>query len=242
MSHIFKVPRQYLQGRLPKISLQKPSSLIFASLIVSCVIVSAVASAGIEPSSASPTDRRAMELPAPARKFPLWSQLPTKAFVVLGEGGFGSRRWGVYAYRPTHGGGPGAVCLQIVNLRFLRAANQISVSSGAAECGDVASRSGQPVVAQADLRDGQSSIVATVAPSAVENVKFVVDPPPDLSRDLRALTVRRAGKAHLGEMSYVAFRVTRLVCMREIIGMDASGASLFKTPRRQCPLTDLRLP
>jgi hypothetical protein len=172
------------------------------------------------------------QLSSSAQSFPLWSQLPTKSFAVLGEGVIRSRRWGVYLFRGFGSNGGKRPCIEIVTLRQLPGG--LSVGNGGPECGAIAPPATMPLAGQSAFGSVGASVVAVVAGAPVSNLRINLDPGPPRAFATRLLNPRQARRAHVRQVRYVAVALGTAGCIEEIQGLDVSGESIFQTPNRGC--------
>lgn len=205
-------------------------------LRISCglaaIIVTVAALFVVSATEASAVNESRRQLTPSAQSFPLWSQLPTKSFAVLGEGVIRSRRWGVYLFRGSGPKGGQRPCIQIVTLRQLP--RGLSVGSGGPECGAIAPPATVPVAGQSVFGSVGASVVAVVAGAPVSNLRIDLDPGPPRAFATRLLNPRQARKAHVRQVRYVAVALKTAGCIEEIQGLGASGKSIFQTPNRGC--------
>lgn len=171
-------------------------------------------------------------LSASAQSFPLWSQLPTKSFAVLGEGVIRSRRWGVYLFRGFGPKGGQRPCIEIVTLRQLPGG--LDVGNGGPECGAIAPPAAQPIAGQSSFGSVDASVVAVVAGTKVTNFRIDLDPGAPRAFATRLLNAGQARKAHVRQVRYTAVALGTAGCIEGIQGLDSSGESIFDTPARSC--------
>lgn len=200
----------------PRISLGLATVLVVASALL---VSSAAGRASNEP---------ARRLSSSAQSFPLWSQLPTRSFAVLGEGTIRSRRWGVYLFRGSGPNGGQRPCIEIVTLRQLPGG--LSIGNGGPECGAIAPPATSPIAGQSVFGSVDASVVAVVAGPQVSTLRIDVDPGAPRAFGIRLLNARQARKAHVRQVRYVAAALGTAGCIEEIEGLGESGESIFRTP------------
>lgn len=196
------------------------------------VFVIAVALLASSTIKARATNETSGQLSSSAQSFPLWSQLPTKSFAVLGEGVIRSRRWGVYLFRGFGPKGGQRPCVEIVTLRQLP--RGLSVGSGGPECGAIAPPAAAPIAGQSTFGTVDASVVAVVAGTPVSILRIDLDPGSPRAFATRLLNARQARKAHVRQVRYLAVALGTAGCIEEIQGLGDSGESIFRTPNRGC--------
>lgn len=201
----------------------------FALATVFVIAAALLASSAIK---ARATDETSGQLSSSAQSFPLWSQLPTNSFAVLGEGVIRSRRWGVYLFRGFGPNGGQRPCVEIVALRQLPGG--LNVGNGGPECGGIAPPATVPIVGQSAFGSVDASVVAVVAGTPVLTLRIDLDPGTPRAFATRLLNARQARKAHVRQVRYVAVTVGTAGCIEEIQGLGDSGESVFRTPNRSC--------
>jgi hypothetical protein len=176
--------------------------------------------------------------PSWVRQFPLWMDVPTSAFAVLGEGTVRQTRWGIYAFRGTGQRAGQSPCLEDATLYYGGGSGVgASFHSGMA-CGSLAPPAITPlttesvVTAQKGLNAPivSDTVFGTTLASSVSKVKLQLRPGPTQTRQTRLLSASQARKAHLSPFRYVVFGVARKACMSRITGFDVLGAQLFESP------------
>jgi hypothetical protein len=213
-------------NRRPKRSRGRVSAFVFALLAITTCSVAA--------GEASTSSQGTGQLPAVVRQFPLWSELPTRSFVILGEGAIAQRRWGIYAYRQANGERD-HVCVQIVSLRYLAASRQLGVSTGSPSCGAVGGvHTSHPIIAEAEFDAVRAIVIGIVSPPEVEKLILTAEPGAERVRASKGLSKRRATMAHIARVAYLATAIRPGTCLNGVEGLDARGQVLFETPRRTC--------
>jgi hypothetical protein len=171
------------------------------------------------------------KLPPAARQYPLWSQLPTRSFAVLGEGTLRARRWGVYAFRRA-GRGRSIPCVEIITLRYR--AGMVLLGGDGPMCGNISGRSAIPIFGKSDLNTVDATVIALLVRTDVSALVFRLGDGKVLKFRARQLNPIQARKSKLPQFHYLARALGQLPCFERVEGLGASGEVLFRTPKRPC--------
>ena len=174
--------------------------------------------------------------------FPLWRSVPTSAFAVLGEGKVGGTNWGVYAFRsrPT----PKARETPCIEVATITALGEYGHST---ECGSLTLSNGSenlPVFtliggSRPAARGGHNigeTVIGIAFASTVVKATVEVEPGAPVTLRTKYLSVRQGRKAHLGRFRYLAFSLSRDVCVKHITGVDRQGTAVVDAESYECPI------
>jgi hypothetical protein len=171
------------------------------------------------------------KLPPEARRYPLWSQLPTKSFATLGEGTLRSRRWGVYTFRRASKG-RAVACVEIVTLRDR--AGMLLIGGDGPMCGDLKGPSSIPIFGKSDLNTVDATVLALVVRPDVSALVLHLGDSQVLKFRARQLNPIQARKAKIPQFRYLARALGQLPCIAKVEGLGAHGNVLFHTAERPC--------
>jgi hypothetical protein len=188
---------------------------------------------GVAPHRTPAADGIQGRLGSAARAFPLWSQLPSRFFAVLGEGSIHSRRWGVYAYRGSGRNGGQRPCIELVTLRQL--SGGLDVANAGPECGTVAPPPKHlPLVAWSSFGAVDSSVIGIAAGLSVTSVQLSVSGGAERVLGTQILSPAQARKANVRQFRFVATPLPVAGCIESLEGFGASGEVSFQMPRHGC--------
>lgn len=172
--------------------------------------------------------------------FPLWKDVPTTAFAVMGKGRVRGTRWAAFVFRGTpKREGAKRPCVQVAHI----SANGMYGYSS--ECGPLApaqgsnvppvyaftggshrDRVGEPVV-------GESFIGMTFAPQ-VFNVQLGLSSGEHITRRTKVLSLRQSRKAHVRSFRYIALGLASDVCISHVTGLNAQGETVIDASTNEC--------
>lgn len=179
--------------------------------------------------------------PAWVRHFPLWMDVPTKSFAVLGEGTVRQQRWGVYTFRGKGKAAGKRPCIELATLFYGLGHRGASFTSNSA-CGPLAPPAEQPVIEESGITvqkkvNGPTvsdTVIAMTVARSVIDVRLHLEPGPSQTKRTRLLSTRQAAKAHVQQFRYVAFGLARKECISAVTAFDETGTQLFETATRDC--------
>ena len=167
--------------------------------------------------------------------FPLWKDVPVKAFAVAAEGRVRGTRWAAYVFRgtPSREGGK-RPCIDVAHI----SANGAYAYS--IECGPLAPAQGADVPPIFALTGGSSgsgvgeSIIGmTLAPEVVR-VRLELGSGMSITRPTAYLSSRQSRKAHVVRFRYLAVGLAQDVCIRRVIGVDEQGRTVLDAATGEC--------
>lgn len=171
--------------------------------------------------------------------FPLWKDIPVKAFAVVGEGRVRGTRWAAYVFRgASKREGGKRPCIDVAHI----AAN--GAYGYSTECGPLAPVQGPDVPPVFALSGGnhsngaggpigESLIGVTFAPQVVE-VRFELDSDMSIARPTSYLSRRQSKKAHVRRFRYIAMGLAQDVCIKRVTGVDAQGRTVLDAATGEC--------
>jgi len=171
--------------------------------------------------------------------FPLWKDIPTKAFAVLGRGKVRGTRWEVFAFRgPSASLGGKQPCIQVAHITLN------GMYGYSRECGPLAPARGlttTPVYALtgSSHRDtpggptvGESFLGMTVS-SQVIDLRLELSGP-SISRRTRLISARQSRKANVRQFRYIALGLARDACISHVVGVNLQGSVLIDADANEC--------
>lgn len=172
--------------------------------------------------------------------FPLWKDVPTATFAVIGKGRVRDTRWAAFVFRgsPKRQGAK-RPCVQVARI------SASGLYGYATECGPLAPAQGSsvpPVYAatSSSHRDGpgepvvgESFIGMALAPHVV-GIQLGLSSGRYVTRRTSVLSTRQSRKANVRRFRYIAIGLARDVCINHITGMDARGGKVIDAATNEC--------
>lgn len=211
-------------------------TLVLAVCVLSGVV--AVGSSADDPASVGQASERTSE-DRGFNSFPLWMDVPGRAFITLNEGRLGDgTRWGVYASRVGQGQkGRGNQCLSVARI------THAGGYGDAHRCGEPTPSGNQPPVYVSMSGSYQNRpngpIIGEVVMALsfrvdVKRVKLELADSGSMVRPTKLVNAAQMRKTGLPAFRYVALGLQEDVCVETVIGFDQSGDLIFEAPTRLC--------
>lgn len=172
--------------------------------------------------------------------FPLWYEIPVKAFAVLHEGDLYGTRWATYVYRPRGSMAKGreTPCVLIARISWDGSYNSANgcgqpVPVSGVDVPPVFPMLGGTIVNRAGDIQGEAFGAIAVTGDVVK-ISVAVEPGPAIVRRTIPVGKRRAHKARVAPFRYAAFGVGRDACAKAVSGFDKAGKLVLQEPLEGC--------
>jgi hypothetical protein len=172
--------------------------------------------------------------------FPLWKDVPVKAFVVAGEGRVRGTRWAAYVFRgASNRVGGQRPCIDVAHISS-NGAYAYSI-----ECGALAPAQGRDVPPVFTLSGGShsnkpggpivgESFIGMTFASQVSEVQLDLSSGMSIVHRTTYLSKRQSRKAHVRRFRYIAFGLGRDVCISHVTGLDKERQTVIDADTGEC--------
>lgn len=176
-------------------------------------------------------------------RFPLWKDVPVRAFASLGEGKVHGTRWAVYIFRgAAKREGGKRPCIDVAHI------SADGIYGYSIECGPLAPAQGLDVPPVLALTSGShrnkagapvlgETFLGMTFASRVKEVRLDLNSGKSITRETSYLSARQSKKAHLVRFRYIVAGLALDACIRHITGVDGQGQTVIDADTEECSTT-----